>query len=197
VKLLDFGLAKLSEPGGPSTAPGVALGTPEYMSPEQMRASAVDARADVYSVGVITFQMLTGRRPYSAASAQDVVDRVLDGPVPRVSSVQPRVHPRFDELVFRMMKKRAQERPASVEEVQLELAAIKRVLEADEAGGQGATDPAMAPTEVVSALERELGLPDDDEAPPKKKRRWPLWVAAAVLGLGASGAGVWWLLNPP
>ena len=195
VKVLDFGLAKLPAAEGPGTAPGVMLGTPEYMAPEQIRASkTAGPRADLYSVGVIAFQLLTGRTPYRAEAAQEVVELVLEAPVPRVSSLQPRVHPRFDELVYRLMKKRAEERPAAVEEVRRELAAIKRVVEATESGAQS-TDAAMAPTELVSALGREQGFPDDDEAPPPRKRRWP-WVAAAlVVVLGAGSAGAWWWLT--
>jgi len=198
VKILDFGLAKLSEPGGPNTAPGVAVGTPEYNAPEQLRADEVDARADLYSVGVIAFQMLTGKRPYSARESAEVVERVMTSPVPRVSSLQPRVLPAFDELVYRLMKKRAAERPASAEEVQRELAAIKRVVEA-EGPEPAVTDPAMAATEVVSSLAKELGLPDDDDddAPKKKKRRWPLVLAGALLVLALGGAGVWWALTQP
>jgi serine/threonine-protein kinase len=194
VKLLDFGLAREVEPSdeGPSTAPGIIIGTPEYMSPEQVRSSKVGPRADLYSVGVITFQMLTGKRPYRAEKADDVIDMVLDAPVPRVSSFQPRVHPKFDELVFRLMKKRPDERPATAEEIVKELSSIKRVVEATESGAQS-TDAAMAMTEVVSAM---AGIADDDpDDQPKKKRRWPVVVAAALGVVLALGAGAWWLAS--
>ncbi len=188
VKLLDFGLAKLPESGAPKTAPGVLLGTPEYMSPEQIRSSTVvGPRADLYSVGVIAFQMLTGKRPYAAKEASDVVSLVLETPAPRVSSLQPRVHPRFDELVFRLMKKRADDRPASVDEVRRELRAIRAEIEVESAGQP--TDPAMAPTELVSALS-DPAL--DDSSPPKRKRRWPLIAATVLLAAGAAAAA-WWL----
>ncbi len=193
VKILDFGLAKLSEPGGPNTAPGVAVGTPEYTAPEQLRAERVDPRADLYSVGVLAFQMLTGKRPFAAVEAAEVIEKVMTSPVPRVSSQEPRVLPAFDDLVYRLMKKRPADRPASAEEVRRELASIKRIVEAEEPSTQ-ATDPALAATELVSALAKEAGFPDDDEAP-KKKSRWPLVLAVAALVLAVGGAGAWWALS--
>ena len=197
VKLLDFGLAKLGgEPGAgaPKTAPGMLIGTPEYMSPEQIRSSTiVGPRADLYSVGVIAFQMLTGKRPFSAKAAQDVIELVLDSPAPRVSSLQPRVHPRFDELVFRLMKKRADDRPASVDDVRRELRAIRQLIEATESGGQP-TDPAMAPTEMVSAL-NDPALDEAEAKAKRPRRRWPLVVAGLVVAFAAGGAW-WWLTRP-
>ncbi len=74
VKVVDFGLAKMREGAGPSiTSPGIVCGTPEYMSPEQGRGDPLDARSDLYAVGVIFYQLLTGRLPFEAESATQVV----------------------------------------------------------------------------------------------------------------------------
>ncbi len=75
VKLLDFGIAKLEQAEGRLTSEGHAMGTPEYMSPEQARGSEVDGRADIYAVGCIGFEMLTGETPFRAANAADVMTR--------------------------------------------------------------------------------------------------------------------------
>lgn len=180
VKLLDFGLARLNF--APGSQASMVVGTPDYMAPEQVRSSAVGPRADLYSVGVIAFQLLTGRRPYRAETPQGVIELVLEAPVPRVSSLQPRVHPQLDDLVFQLMKKRPEERPGSAEEVGQALAAVKRLLEATDVSAQ-ATDPALAATDVVSAVS---GLADDSsQLPPRPRRRWP-WVLVALAALGAA-----------
>src|SRR6185436_13281439 len=98
-------------------------------------------------------------------------------PVPRVSSLDARVHPRLDELVFRLMKKRPEERPASAEKLRAELAVIKRIVEATEVGAQP-TDPQGAPTELVSALRDAAS----DEQPAPRRKRWR--VVAVVVALG-------------
>ena len=85
VKILDFGIAKVTREdlaGGIHTGSHVVLGTPGYMSHEQARGSAgVDQRSDIYAMGVITYQMLTGRLPYSATSIGDLVAQQLTGPL--------------------------------------------------------------------------------------------------------------------
>jgi serine/threonine-protein kinase len=75
VKLLDFGIAKLEQAEGRLTSEGMAMGTPEYMSPEQARGSEVDGRADIYAVGCIAFEMFTGETPFRAPNAADVMAR--------------------------------------------------------------------------------------------------------------------------
>jgi serine/threonine protein kinase len=91
VKVVDFGLAKIVE--GPRltaiTSPGVICGTPDYMSPEQGRGGVVDPRSDLYAVGVILFQMLTGRLPFEADTATQVVLMHLSIPAPDPRQVAP------------------------------------------------------------------------------------------------------------
>jgi eukaryotic-like serine/threonine-protein kinase len=98
VKILDFGIAKLSEPlavGGESseevatalksegTSPGMIIGTAHYMSPEQVRGKTVDARSDIFSFGIVFYELLTGRRPFDGENAMDVMGAVLHRePVP-------------------------------------------------------------------------------------------------------------------
>ena len=91
VKVVDFGLAKLrADAQAPSvTSPGIVCGTPDYMAPEQGRGDAIDGRSDLYSVGVILFQLLTGRLPYEADSPTHVVMMHLTIPVPDPRQVAP------------------------------------------------------------------------------------------------------------
>jgi serine/threonine-protein kinase len=92
VKVVDFGLAKVRETEQPQpsiTSPGIVCGTPEYMSPEQGRGDPIDARSDLYAVGVIFFQMLTGRLPFEADSPTQVVLMHISSPAPDPRAVAP------------------------------------------------------------------------------------------------------------
>lgn len=122
VKLLDFGLAKIlasaskttkSEPT--LTRNGVILGTPAYMAPEQASGAQVDLRADVYSAGVLLFELITGRCPFVAPNYVDVIHAHMFDPVPRLSDVQPQLvaTPELDALIARAMAKDAAERFAN------------------------------------------------------------------------------------
>src|SRR6185503_15443913 len=85
IKILDFGVAKLSSvvPGAEATTPGVVVGTVGYMSPEQVRAAAVDIRSDQFSLGCVLYELLTGRAPFQRASAAQTMAAVLeDEPTP-------------------------------------------------------------------------------------------------------------------
>ena len=100
VKVVDFGLAKLrADAQAPSnvTSPGIVCGTPDYMAPEQGRGDAIDGRSDLYSVGVMLFQLLTGRLPYEADNPTQVVMMHLTIPVPDPRQVAPSA--RFETLV--------------------------------------------------------------------------------------------------
>ncbi len=86
VKLLDFGLAKLAQPEVEmrQTALGMTFGDPRYMSPEQASGHTLDARSDVYSLGVVAFEMLTGAAPFEGSGPIDVLQKVLDNPTPKI-----------------------------------------------------------------------------------------------------------------
>jgi serine/threonine-protein kinase len=102
--LIDFGIAKVRDGTGGRglTRTGVVLGTPEYMPPEQLfTASDVDARADVYALGVMLFEMLSGRRPAEGDSAEAIVGKVLAGDVLSLSALEPALPPALVEVVRR------------------------------------------------------------------------------------------------
>ncbi len=116
VKLLDFGLAKLVEREGEaaSTSLGMTFGDPHYMSPEQAHGEPVDRRGDIYSLGVIAFQMLTGRPPFLGEKVFDVLTAHLENTPPTPSTLRADVPAWLDAVVLRMLAKSPEDRFVTV-----------------------------------------------------------------------------------
>jgi DNA-binding NarL/FixJ family response regulator len=115
--LIDFGLARRSRDDGGTTGAGQVLGSPYYISPEQAQGQRVDARTDLYSLGVMFYEMLTGQRPYSGKSALEIMEQHANAPVPRL----PDGVALQQALVDRLMAKRLSERYASADELLADL----------------------------------------------------------------------------
>ncbi len=135
VKVVDFGLAKMRvETQAPGiTSPGIVCGTPEYMSPEQARGDPLDARSDLYAVGVIMYQLLTGRLPFEAESPTQVVLAHLTVPPtdPRQVAPDRQIPKPLADLVLRALAKDARDRPQDADAFSAELAdALARVEDA-------------------------------------------------------------------
>jgi ActR/RegA family two-component response regulator len=113
VVLIDFGLARSLLAGDSSTRTGVLRGSPYYMSPEQAQGEQLDARTDLYSLGVILYEMLAGRKPYLGASAIDVLQQHVMAPVPEL----PVHHLAYQPLLERLMSKSHEQRIASCDEL--------------------------------------------------------------------------------
>lgn len=111
--LIDFGLAKQAHFQAGITGTGAIFGTPYYMSPEQGQGSAVDQRSDIYSLGVVFFEMLTGQRPFEGAGAMSVIIQHREAPLPRLPAGLSRFQPAID----RMLAKDPADRFQSVDEV--------------------------------------------------------------------------------
>ena len=130
VKVLDFGVAKLKDPKFGSeklTQAGMIFGTPRYMSPEQARAKELDERSDIYALGVIMFECLTGKAPFEAADPIGVLVKHCNEPVPTFASVNPSlaIDPGFEEIVRRCLAKKPEQRPATVKDLRAELDALE------------------------------------------------------------------------
>ena len=117
-KVVDFGIAKaLSDsPQDALTRSGLVIGTPEYMSPEQLLGDPVDARADIYSLGCILYQMLTGVQPFAAESREQMIRRRLHEAPPHVRDVLPDLSRRLDTLIVHMLARSSTDRLSSAAE---------------------------------------------------------------------------------
>jgi serine/threonine-protein kinase len=142
VKVLDFGMAKLNEqeegvePARPApaqamhiTKPGMVLGTPHYMSPEQARGLPVDARTDIWSLGVVLYVMVSGHLPFNGKTLSDVIAAILAREPRGLASYMPEVPPELERIITKALRKERDERYQSVKEMGLDLKALKQQLE--------------------------------------------------------------------
>ncbi|MFO0665621.1 MAG: serine/threonine-protein kinase [Polyangiaceae bacterium] len=138
VKVLDFGIARVPigdlavQKKGTSAAltrAGMVYGTPEYMAPEQALGQEIDARADLYALGIMLYEMLTGHRPFTAESKVLLLGMHVTAPVPPMADIAPKVmvHPDVEALVRRLLAKDAGERPADARVVESELATLETI----------------------------------------------------------------------
>ncbi len=126
VKLFDFGVAKLlgdRTGAGHKTAAGAVLGTPAYMAPEQVLCKPIDARTDIYALGLLLYEMLTGKPPFRSDNLVAMLNAVAKEPAPPVANKRPDAPPWLGDLIMRCLEKDPAERPQSMAEVAAELGA--------------------------------------------------------------------------
>lgn len=133
VKVLDFGLAKLTASErveNPDTdeiiktTPGMIMGSIRYMSPEQARGLRVDERTDIWSLGVVLFEMLTGKAPFDGATTSDTLANIIYKEPPTVSQFVPNAPPELEQVIFKSLQKETTERIAKIEIFAAELRAL-------------------------------------------------------------------------
>ena len=179
VKILDFGLARVSsapaadgttmlEPKGMGTHAGMVMGTVAYMSPEQARGLTADERSDIFSLGVVLYEMLAGRPPFSGASAVESMHATLASEPPEFDSLR-NIPPSLDRIVRRCLEKRPEDRFHSAHDLALALEAV--------------SGSRSQPVATVAAA-------------PKSRR--PLMTAALLAGvaLASVAATMWWRGSP-
>ena len=200
VKLVDFGLAKVGVVAAGAKA-SVVAGTPQYISPEQAQGLAATARSDLYCLGGMLFELLTGRVPFEGRSWAELVSAQLRQEAPRLSSLLEGVPPALDALVAELLQKDPGKRPPSCEAVRSRLRAAHRamenqptlVLKARAVPLPAPTKPMLAtpaawPASEVGGLTNLVGV----------KRKWfAVWLAVLVVLGGAGAAAVAWRLNRP
>lgn len=134
VKILDFGLAKLTQPQPvpdpmgstmtDGTEPGVVMGTPGYMSPEQVRGTAVDHRADIFAFGAILYEMLAGKPAFKRSTSADTISAVLNDDPPSLSDIVQSTPPGLHRIVHRCLEKNAEQRFQSGSDLAFALEAL-------------------------------------------------------------------------
>jgi serine/threonine-protein kinase len=221
VKLLDFGLAK-GEPSSNSTKQtmaGTVVGTPDYIAPEQAKGGLISPRTDIYSLGVVAFEMVTGGLPFTAESTLELMMAHIQSPVPRASSRMGAVPQALDDLVFSMMAKSPEDRPKSAEVVRLEFARIRRDLRENETTLSDTGNRPKLPSakelppipKPPASLKRSAPMAPPRASPPanpvdptaryvpvpdRPRSRGLVFVLVAI-GVLAGLAGLWIFLRPP
>jgi hypothetical protein len=191
--LVDFGIVKYLDGPAHLTESGFIVGTPLYMSPEQALGSRVDARTDVYGVGAVLFQLLTGAPPFEGNDSQEIVGRHIKEPVPVASLSRDGIPPWLSQVVVRCMAKHPDDRYPTA----------RALLEAlRERRGEGsATSSASAATPVVTPAgavpPRIHEAPTERLPAARSPRRLLPWAAAAVLGTSLAGGVAAALLPRP
>ena len=178
VKILDFGLAKLTEkeaqtPGetqgatltaGGATEPGVVLGTIGYMSPEQVRGKPADGRSDIFALGTILYEMLSGRRAFEKDSSADTMAAILKEDPPELSSEARKIPPALDRIVRHCLEKNPAERFQSARDLAFNLESLS--------GASTTSAPALASRKYPA-------------------RKWLVPLVAALIALAIGAAGEW------
>ena len=225
VKVLDFGLAKLAErhtsAGDPDAAtmmhnvtePGTVMDTVRYMSPEQARGLAVDARTDVWSLGCVLFEMVTGRTPFEGPTQSHVIVSILEKEAPPVASFAPSAPPELARIAAKALAKDPDDRYQTVKDLQIDLRQLKHRLEFEaelersvqpnqptlrmsSARAAAQSQPPAAPTEPIAPAHstQDTGFPA--RAVGTRRRLRLALTAAALLALCGGALTLYKLLSP-
>ena len=183
-KVVDFGIAKAIEEGPTEalTRTGLVIGTPEYMSPEQLLGDPVDARSDIYSLGCILYQMLTGRRSFDEPTREQMIKRRLTEKAPHPRDLLPELPKTLDLIVARLLARTPHDRYATAAEVRdLLIPAIALEGGFDDPAWRPATR--SNPTIFIQAAEQ----PTQEMTPyPGIAAQRPLWRQPGLLGIAAA-----------
>jgi predicted Ser/Thr protein kinase len=209
-KILDFGLAKLApeprrmkEAAGASalptavaaeellTSPGVAMGTVAYMSPEQARAEELDARTDLFSFGVVLYEMATGRQPFTGNTSAVVFHAILGQAPTSPSRLNPEVPQELERIISKALEKDREERYQSAKELLVDLRRLKRDASSGRTSAVGA-----APAEVAHTGEGTRTASSSAEYLVSQIGRHKRGALLALLGLIVIVAGVFFGLYP-
>jgi eukaryotic-like serine/threonine-protein kinase len=202
VKILDFGIAKLSAKGaadGPvftpaATEPGMVLGTVGYMSPEQVRGEAVDPRTDIFALGTILFEMLSGQRAFKRDTSIETLTAILREEPPDLLEMNANVPPSLERLVRRCLEKDREQRFQSARDLAFNLETMTTLTGTMRTHG-GSVDASAAPS-IASKAPTVIQRPRTMTFAKPKPRVSPLllWLLF-IVSIGGAGFGGWYLAH--
>ena len=210
LKVVDFGLAKLTErqtdsvdaeaPTSFKTSQGTAMGTAFYMSPEQARGLQIDARTDVFSLGIVMYEMVSGRLPFDGSSSNEVVASILSEreirPLTRYSAEVPA---ELERIVSKALRKSSAERYQTVEDLRLDLKSLSQQLDFEKKLEQSVS-PKWSTAERVPARTAQTGWTTVEERGLRRekssKRNVVIVVAAMVMTAAIAGAYLYLKRSP-
>jgi serine/threonine-protein kinase len=209
VKVLDFGLAKLTEdrtslnPDAPTrllvnTDSGVVMGTAQYMSPEQARGLAVDARTDIFSLGVVLYETVAGRAPFEGATQSDVLVSILDREPPPLARFAPDVPPELERIVTKALAKDREARYQTMKDLAIDLRALKQRLEVEAEIGRTQEPRQTADAQTENATQILAASPTSSAeyvAGGIRKHQRAAVAALLVLLLAVGGISLWYFRN--
>ncbi len=196
----DFGIAKITQAQGATVTGGAIIGTPAYMSPEQAQGEQVDGRSDIYALGVILYEMLSGVQPYQATTPMAVVVKHITEPIPHILDSNPNLPVDIEPIIEKAMAKSRDERFGTATELADAVAEV-----AHGASGQDAIKTAsMRATQVAAAKTRMVAAKtkvSEKTAQPKSgPSAWwliaPVLLVLALAGLGRGGFMLFSALSP-
>ena len=162
VKVADFGIARLTDDtgvGGTATKTGTTVGTPQYMSPEQVASSKVDGRSDLYSAGIVFYEMVAGQPPFVASQADGpftLMAKHVQAPPKPPSVFQPGLHPELERVILKSLNKRPEDRFQTGQEFDL---AMSRVADQMCPGWQRSLEPGADLSRMVPAATPPTAMP--------------------------------------
>src|ERR671931_2870462 len=213
LKVTDFGIARAG--ASQMTEAGSIMGTAQYLSPEQARGAPVTASSDLYSVGIVLYEMLTGKVPFTGDSAIEIAMKHLNELPKPPSKIRPEVSEELDQVVLRALAKAPEDRYQTAEDFAEDLHRVEAGLPLAAATSEAATALLAAPgatiggtTQVLPSDATQVAPPRREEArrpptyppgygyeePPPKRRRWAPWLLVLLL-LAAAGFAGWYVFT--
>ena len=143
VKIMDFGIAKSLISPSTLTQTGITLGTASYLAPEQIRGETLDARTDIFSLGVVAYEIVTGKKPFTGDHISTVLYKIMNETPPRAGETDPAVPPSLDQVIYHALEKDRGKRYASCGELKKDLAGALRSIPDDVPTSSTSRQPAL------------------------------------------------------